>query len=73
MAVVTALVEIGTTARSQEPWPRPLVTGRNGMVTSNHPLASAAGMRVLMSDGSAFGSAVATAAATSVMDPSNAA
>jgi gamma-glutamyltranspeptidase/glutathione hydrolase len=48
---------------------RPLVTGLNGMVTSNQPLASAAGLRILMKGGNAFDAAVATAAATSVVDP----
>jgi gamma-glutamyltranspeptidase/glutathione hydrolase len=50
---------------------RPLISGRNGIVTSNHPLASAAGMRILMAGGNAFDAAVATAAATSVVDPPN--
>jgi len=48
---------------------RPLVTGRKAMVTSLDPLASTAGMRILMEGGNAFDAAVAAAAAVSVVDP----
>jgi gamma-glutamyltranspeptidase / glutathione hydrolase len=48
---------------------RPLVTGRRGMVTSLEPLASMAGMRILIEGGNAFDAAAATAAAVTVLDP----
>lgn len=48
---------------------RPLVTGRQAMVTSLEPLASEAGMRILQAGGNAFDAAVATAAAVTVVDP----
>jgi gamma-glutamyltranspeptidase/glutathione hydrolase len=50
---------------------RPLVTGRRGIVTSLHPLSSMAGMRILLKGGNAFDAAVATAVATTVVDPKN--
>src|SRR5579859_5702568 len=48
---------------------RPLITGRQAMVTSLEPLASMAGMRVLQQGGNAFDAAVATAIALTVVDP----
>jgi gamma-glutamyltranspeptidase/glutathione hydrolase len=48
---------------------RPLVTGRQEMVTSLEPLGSMAGMRILQEGGNAFDAAVATAAAITVLDP----
>ena len=63
--------EPSTTWQEETIGGRPLITGQNGIVTSNHPLASAAGMRILMAGGNAFDAAVATAAATSVVDPAN--
>ena len=50
---------------------RPLITGQNGIVTSLHPLSSMAGMTILMNGGNAFDAAVATAVATTVVDPKN--
>lgn len=48
---------------------RPLITGRQAMVTSLEPLASMAGIRVLQQGGNAFDAAVATAVALTVVDP----
>ncbi len=57
--------------QAEEALARPMITGRHGMVTSLNPLASMAGMRILMKGGNAFDAAIATAVASTVVDPKN--
>ncbi len=51
------------------PASRPVVMGVNGMVASGHPLASMAGLQVLMEGGNAFDASVSVAATLSVVEP----
>jgi Gamma-glutamyltranspeptidase len=48
---------------------RPVVSGRQAVVTTDEPLASMAGMLMLQQGGNAFDAAVAAAIAVGVLDP----
>lgn len=48
---------------------RPVVSGRQGIVSAGHPLVSMAGMRMLLSGGNAFDAAVAAGFAAAVVEP----
>jgi len=48
---------------------RPLIMGRNGVVTSGHPLATGVGLRILQAGGNAVDAAIATALCLAVVKP----
>jgi gamma-glutamyltranspeptidase/glutathione hydrolase len=74
--VLTATAAIALTAQSHgdRPAPNPestrsVVLGRNGMIATSQPLASAAGLRVLQEGGNAIDAAVTAAMVLSVVEP----
>jgi len=52
-----------------QPGKRPTIASRHGMVAAAHPLAAAAGARVMSNGGNAFDAAAATAAMLNVVEP----
>jgi len=67
--LVLALILCSAMSANAQLVERPLISGRHAVVTSDEPLASMAGMRILQEGGNAFDAAVATAAAMGVLDP----
>jgi gamma-glutamyltranspeptidase / glutathione hydrolase len=71
IGALMAIVATAAISRAQGLVERPLVTGHYGAVTSLEPLASMAGIKILMQGGNAFDAAAATAVAVAVVDPKN--
>lgn len=74
MAAGTALV-VGQQQAAEAPassrpaMTRPAVAGRNGLVTTGHPIASSAGLQILLKGGNAFDAAAAVGAMAALGEP----
>ncbi len=56
-------------AASRPSMTRPAVAGRNGLVTSGHPIASSAGLQILLKGGNAFDAVAAVGAMAALGEP----
>lgn len=56
-------------ASSRPAMTRPAVVGRNGLVTTGHPIASSAGLQMLLKGGNAFDAAAAVGAMAALGEP----
>ena len=56
-------------ASSRPTLTRPAVAGRHGLVTTGHPIASAAGLQILIKGGNAFDAAAAVGAMAGLGEP----